>query len=499
MSAWNDFVTVALIGAEKSAAPPLPAELDAALAGTAGQERSVQFLTQAGALAWWRRAGWTPPRDQTGLRVAEPETTKPINRASAAHLLTMLAGRCLAALPEWLGEVARLGRHLPPELVPAVLDRARQHRDLRPLALAAGGQRAQWLAAHNPDWAFAATETPGFWETGTRDQRAAILQGLRITAPAEARAKVEATWKTEPADTRAAFTEALATHLSDDDIPFLEAALDDRSKEVRRAVVDLLARLPASPFVARMLARVAPLLAWKGGGVLSRASLEVTLPGNTDAAGTRDGLDPKAFGPQKTLGEKAVLLVLILSAVPLRHWTETFQQTPEAIVKKAQKNEFAGALATGWAWAALRQRDAAWAEALLDAAEAPHTEFLPDEPLFALLPEAARAERLASMIRAGGLKGGDLPQWHAVVQQILNFPGVWPMALAREILVALRNGASGGVAWHLRESYESLLIRLPIALLPEAVDGWPVGEEGVPALVELLQFRHDALTALSQS
>jgi hypothetical protein len=31
------------------------------------------------------------------------------------------------------------------------------------------------------------------------------------------------------------------------------------------------------------------------------------------------------------------------------------------------------------------------------------------------------------------------------------------------------------------------------------MDGWPAGEEGVAALVELIQFRHDALHALSKS
>jgi hypothetical protein len=94
-------------------------------------------------------------------------------------------------------------------------------------------------------------------------------------------------------------------NLTDEDAPFLDTALDDRSKEVRRAAADLLARLPTSVFVARMLARAQPLLSFKPAKLLSRASLEVTLPSSPDASAARDGLDPKAFGQQKTLGEKA--------------------------------------------------------------------------------------------------------------------------------------------------------------------------------------------------
>ncbi len=364
--------------------------------------------------------------------------------------------------------------------------------------MAAGGRRAHWLATHNPDWTFAAADSPELWEIGNRDQRVTILRALRTTAPAEAREKVEAVWKAEPADVRAAFVAEFGTHLSDDDAPFLDSALDDRSKEVRRATIDLLARLPSSPFSARMMARATPLLSFKRGGLLSRGSIDVTLPPDPDAVANRDGLDPKAFGQQKTLGEKAVLVVLILSAVPLRHWTDTFQQTPAALLKAAEKNEFSHALATGWAWAALRQRDVAWAEALLDGPVQPHAEFLPGEPLLAVLPEAARAGRLAAALHAGALKKGDNAAWQSFAAQLSALPGHWPAALSREVIAALRQASAGGIPWHLRGTAESLLLRLPPALLQEAAHGWPIDQEGVAGLVELLTFRHEALTALSQ-
>src|SRR5690606_35435303 len=102
-------------------------------------------------------------------------------------------------------------------------EHSRKESALRELAVAAGGQRANWLALHNPRWSFAVQEEPELWETGTRDQRLALLRTLRATAPDEARAKVEAVWKQEPADIRAAFVAQLAVNLSGDDIPFLEA------------------------------------------------------------------------------------------------------------------------------------------------------------------------------------------------------------------------------------------------------------------------------------
>jgi hypothetical protein len=275
--------------------------------------------------------------------------------------------------------------------------------------------------------------------------------------------------------------------------------LDDKSKEVRRVAIDLLACLPASPFVARMIARAASLLEYKRGGLLSSSSLDVTLPPESDAAAVRDGLDPKAFGNQKKLGEKAVLLVLILSVVPLQHWTSKFQRTPSKIVKAAQRNEFAAALATGFAWAALRQRDADWAEALLDAAVQPHAEFLPAESLLSVLPEDARATRLAAALRAATATSSDSGTWQAIAAVLGAFPGELPTMLASQVLTALRTVAASGIPWHLRATAESLVLRLPRAMLVEAAGGWPIDKDGVAPLVGLISFRHDAISALSES
>lgn len=492
MSAWNDFVSSALIGAEKGAPVALPAPLETTL----GQSGS--FLTRAGGLALWRKAGWKPATGENPPAAATPEETRPLRGASKDHLRTMLGGRFTGVLPEWLDAATKSGKRIPPELLPTLLDRAKQDRALRTRSLAAGGNRAQWLAAHNPDWIFAAREEPGMWEEGTRDQRIAALRAIRAANPGEALRKMEAVWKEEPAETRALFIAELSANLSKDDAAFLEATLDDKSKEVRKAVVDLLARLPDSPFVARMTTRAAALLTFKAGGLLSRASLEIKLPDEPDAAGKRDGLDPKAFGQQKKLGEKAVLLLLIISAVPLRHWTDTFRQAPDALLKAAEKNEFADAVITGWAWAAIRQHDAAWAEALLDGGRLPLDEFLPGKPLLNILPEEARAKRLAGIVRSVGLKKGDADAWRAMAVQLEAFEGQWPAPLARDVLTALRNAAADGIPWHLRALADNFVLRLPPSLLPEALNGWAVDKEGVTALAELIAFRHESLTALNQ-
>ncbi len=507
MSAWKDFVTVSLLGTEKSGATAtLPAALGDILEPAGKLPPEAQFLTRAGALALWRRAGWKPVRGEATAPPLSPSESIPlINPTSIAHLRAMLDGHCADALPEWLGEVARLNKRVPPELLPVLLEWARQNRARRPLAVSAGGERVRWLATLNPAWNFAADDSPEHWETGGREQRIAILRGWRASQPAEARTKLEAVWSAESADTRAAFLAVLAENLSGEDEPLLERALDDRGKEVRLIAADLLARLPGSSFVARMTARAGLLLTFKRGGLLSRASLEVTLPPDPDAVASRDGLDPKVFGPVNTLGAKATLLTLMVAAIPLRHWTDTFQQTPAELLKTVKKSDFADALVTGWALAAFRQHDANWAEALLEAPVGPLPALLGHRPLSSLLPETARASRLVATLRGGVLPPRNNWQaWQALASQFDSFTGYLPNELARELVNLLHRLNAGDRAappemWQYAKAW---FLKMPPAFLPDALTGWSSEKTcaaDLVSLIELLTFRHEVLTALAQS
>ena len=504
MSAWKDFVTAALLGTEQGGAmPPLPAALADALGPTEALGPEARFLTRAGAVALWRRTGWQAGRPGVTLRSpAPPETAPVVNPASGGHLRAMLGGHCADALPEWLGQVARRGKRVPPELLPALLEWARTNRTQRPLAAAAGGERVHWLATLNPAWNFAADDAPEHWETGGREQRVAILRQWRATEPALAREQLAAVWSTEPADARTTLLETWTEGLTEADEEFLERALDDRSKEVRQVAADLLSRLPGSAYVARMLARADGLLSFHRGGLLSRSALEVHLPPDPDAAARRDRVDPKFYEGQKVFGEKAVLLILILRAVPLRHWTERFRQTPAELLQALKKSEFADAVATGWKFAAVRQKDAAWAEALLDGPVQPGDVLMYRYSLYEALAESERMARLTASVR--GLLEGEYKYeaWLAFTAQLWVHQGYYPDALGRELLTSLRRLAAAtnerAPAYHVWNAAKTFVLPISPALLPEATQGWPAGDPRVSPVIELLTFRLEMLTALAQ-
>src|SRR5206468_3036992 len=104
----------------------------------------------------------------------------------------------------------------------------------------------------------ASDETTRRYATAGRADRLALLEAVRSSEPARGRDLLASTWARDPAADRAALVGLLAVSLSDDDEPFLEAALDDRSANVRQIAAELLARLPNSRRSARMAARLRP-------------------------------------------------------------------------------------------------------------------------------------------------------------------------------------------------------------------------------------------------
>jgi hypothetical protein magn03001876 len=89
------------------------------------------------------------------------------------------------------------------------------------------------------------------WRLGTTTQRLTYFRRLRAQDPIAARALLVAGWDREKAEARRGIVEALATSLSEADLPLLEMALTDRSGGVRQAAAQVLLLLPGSGLVQR--------------------------------------------------------------------------------------------------------------------------------------------------------------------------------------------------------------------------------------------------------
>jgi hypothetical protein len=526
MELWNDILAAAILGVERRPfeIPRGDGALGALLARLDPTDRESALLAAAGAVAHYRRVGRMPQTLPAPAAPACPPDERPACGPRAAQRLgTLLEGNQRALLPEWLAALDAAGGRVAEAMLPDLLELGRRQESLRAAILPVLGQRGRWLAAQNPDWSYARTEVQGLrtepdagtlnpqssvlsaeWETGSRAARLPLLHEVRGVAPALARELVAATWASEKADDRAAFLETYAAGLSMDDEPFLESALDDRSKEVRRVAASLLARLPESRLAARMLERVRPLLDWSGGekprmlGLRpgQPARIEVTLPRACDKTMVRDGVEPKPPVDRKGMGEKAWWLFQMLSAIPPDTWSRQWGAAPAELLVAATGGEWSELMLQGWAAAALTFGDTAWAEDLLRV-EPRHV------ALFGALPAERQEALLLPILRADCTP---LHQ-HPVLGLLRQTSHTWSAELTRAVLGALRQHMR---KW--RDSYdyqlrgaltEQFALRMPPAMLEEIAAAWPDDEavrqrwQGViDRLLITLQFRRDMLEEL---
>ncbi|MEE1741954.1 DUF5691 domain-containing protein [Streptomyces sp. BE147] len=430
-TAWEDLVTSALLGTDRR--PPAfpgggPAPADSAATAPAA------LLDAAALHTVRRRAGLLPARPGARPVPAAGDTRPPLPAAARRRLAQLLADRAAPSgggrrgttpdltelIPQWLAIANLRGFRAPAALLPPLLDAARARTDLRPQALTFAGPLGLWLAGLNPEWKFALRSSSGgsprpdttdpravrrLWEEGLFAERVALLDAVRAQDPGAGLTLLATTWSTERAEDRLMFLDSLRTGLSGADEPFLEQALSDRGRNVRSTAAELLSALPASALAGRMAARATSCVNpdRTGGG----ASIAVEAPHECDSGMQRDGVVPV---PPAGRGERSWWLGQLVEAAPLAVWHQQFAgRTAHEIVALPVADDWAGELHAAWCRAAVRQRNAEWARALLGApstppSNAPGTASLAERSkLLVTLPGTERAGWVADFIAAHGL------------------------------------------------------------------------------------------------
>jgi hypothetical protein len=398
MSKWRDLVTAGLIGTERAVVPliaiPGLAAVDtgpavaplAPVPGPAGADEAardpaegpldpadpadpaVTLLDRAALMTAARRAGLRPGQADP-LPVCAPDPRPAVSPPAARRLARIIGGEHADLLAEWLTAATARGLRPPPQLIPALLETARANPGSpgwRRLVAAAGGARARWLAALNPDWESVLPETgqaPDTWRLGDAGQRRGYLAALRARDPAAARELAAASWDGTGPEERAGFVAVLADGLGPADEPLLEAALDDNAAEVRSRAAYLLASLPGSALGRRMTERALRCLRIEHGSRGTR--LAVVPPVESDDSMRRDGMAPGPVAGSQRPADSSRFVAEIVARTPLRAWTDAFGLTATQILA-VPAGDWTPVLFVGWSQAAIAQRDKDWAAALFD-------------------------------------------------------------------------------------------------------------------------------------
>jgi hypothetical protein len=395
---WQDLVSTALVGTDRRT-PPAAGDFTAP-----GDNPAAALLSSAALMSAWRRAGnagsaysavLVGEQDDEGSGGAESvpsakssalDARPLLSTATSARLTALVASRS-EALPEYLGAAAKTGCRAPADLLPPLFDYARGSIAVRADLMKLAGPRGTWLAKQNQQWStftrFAAAPDPEAWLSDKPHERIGYLNWFRGKDPASARALVEEAWGRPgvsagslsagglaagglSAETRAAYVEALAVGLGPEDEPFLESALDDKSRQVRAEAVRLLATLPLSQFAERMTARLHERVEVAAEGTAVVVMLKTELS-EAAADEVRDGIGE---GWVQTEEERRLArmqpsywLEDLIASTPLAAWEHYGLSVAELLRATAANRWEANACHRGWRSATLRQKDSQWAEA----------------------------------------------------------------------------------------------------------------------------------------
>ncbi len=361
----------ALIGSERTS-PALPTA-EGALGElltditAATDSPDTLLLRTAGALSIGALAGFEPLLSARA-HPPSPVSSRPIpdNKILLKVMQEIIDEAPQPLQAEALRAFARRDLHLPPRLLPALLNLGARHKELRPYLEPVAGERGFWLADLNADWAYLFSQRQGLeehlWETGTREQRTAFLHLLRQQDPAAARQRLQDTLGDIDARERTLLAETLRVGLSTEDEPLLNRLLGDRSKEVRLMAADLLASLPASGYVQRMTARVNCYLVSER--KLLRKTLTLEPPEAFDPDWKQDAIEENRT-QSEPLGQRAWWLYQLARALPLQWWEQATGLTPTELLKWARGSDWSLALLRAWHHALLREANQEWASALL--------------------------------------------------------------------------------------------------------------------------------------
>lgn len=425
MTAWNNTIKTALLGTNRAELPALPQNtpLGQLLTQLPPQEdAAASLLAVAGTVALHQQTGWQP-RQNTQAAPAPNWPDWPVCPPHIAYQIDQLIeGSQALLLPEILAALAQTGHRVPEFLLPSLLEKGKKLSQSRPTILTVLGQRGRWLARQNPDWRYASPAIDswagllGEWETAVPVQRHALLRQLRATQPQLGRQLLEHTWKNNTGLVRHQAIKMLDLNLSLADEPFLETALDDRNHLVRRTAADLLAKLPQSRLAQRLTQHVAGILSWTPD---HERAITIRLPKTITPAMLRDGIP--TFKPEEKAKIQSRLLTQIISRVPLSHWTETWQKTPQEIIRATQNSGWPRTLTSAFSTAAIRQNEAAWAEAIILASEFNTSA----GRLVPVLP----ADRCLALVQQAAQQSTGLQRSEPLFIFLQHWPQPWPTEL----------------------------------------------------------------------
>ena len=292
--------------------------------------------------------------------IFEEKKAKPLHNNSIHHFNLILKGTFSNALEEFVQLVVTANQQFPPESLPQLLDKCVEQPDLFETLKPILGALGHWLIQQNPNWrplVNLVIET--HWEKGKLEERVNYLTALRKESPGLALQQLDSIWEKEPVRNKTKLLKALEHNLSLEDEPFLENCLSLKNKSIRKAAIDLLAKLKGS----QMLQSIADF-AFQHISIDESQSLHIELPKQIPDFLDKYGIEETPSQKIENLGTHGQKLFQIISRIPPIAWEKHFQISAERLFQIMLRSDWKQLLLMGVKETLLNHPDVKWLELL---------------------------------------------------------------------------------------------------------------------------------------
>lgn len=362
---WNNIVNTVLLGTgkkqlRKEDLPPALSAIADTILGDRSLDAETQFLHLAAIALNYRQSGVTALQDSSVTLEAAPEEVLPYCTPAAWQALHTAIDMGLQALIlYWMEACAAAQQIAPPEFIPTLMDMSVKEKQWRNLAVSVCGKRGEWLGQLNPDWAFKKTDSAEErWQTGSLDERKQVLTALRQEDPAKAREWLQKTWSQENAATRAELLKVLQINAGEEDVPWLETLLTDKSSRVKDETWALLKQLPTSSIVQAYWQLLQQSITPAKKGLLNKKSLEISLQLPADKRIADSGI--QLLSTSKNGNDDVFILYQLTSYVPPAWWEDYLQTDKNGVLSYFNNTELTEKFIQALGLAASRFRDLDW-------------------------------------------------------------------------------------------------------------------------------------------
>lgn len=496
MNLWKEITKVALIGTERGQLSPIvKVELEKYGIDTSAEPAEI-VLKASALLSKMKRAGFQPTKNTNQLPLQAPPETKPLcSPKSVQHLHTVLGSSYKEALSEFLNTLESVGKRLPEEVLPDILEIGKKSPQEWDLLRQIIGERGEWLVRQNPEWQYILFDTNlEHWETGTKQERLALLRHWRKIDPIQALTLLKSTWKVESISDKVDFLNILSINLSEDDEAFLEQSLDAKRKEERQVAVKLLSKIKNSELINRMFNRVQEHIS------LQNNTIKITLPDQVTQEMQRDGINMNSQWMRG--GVKASRLGQMLAMVPPSMMETHLSKTPQDILLMYWKSEWRELLFQATMEATALHNEEDWADAIFrfwmdNAQNYDISEYININPLLENISES-----LFNKIALMGLTNtnGLLSENHPVIHLLKLSPHQWQTDLTKALIFNLQNWMRSAntfwAGWHYKGVLKKAAFYSNPNLISQYEMGWPkeeriwgTWEREVDEFLSILRFR----------